>query len=131
VVIVGDLIGAGATQEAAVVGETPNLAARLQGVAEPDQLVVPKDILRLLGGAYTLRAIGAQDLKGIGAPVEAFVVLGEAARESRFSARQSGALTPIIGREREIELMRERWALARWSSSAARRASASPASPRP
>jgi ABC-type transport system involved in cytochrome c biogenesis ATPase subunit len=113
VVIVGDLIGAGATQEAAVVGETPNLAARLQGVAEPDQLVVPKDILRLLGGAYTLRAIGAQDLKGIGAPVEAFVVLGEAARESRFSARQSGALTPIIGREREIELMRERWALAR------------------
>lgn len=113
IVIVGDLIGAGATQEAAVVGETPNLAARLQGVAEPDQLVVPKDILRLLGGAYRLREIGAQDLKGIGAPVEAFAVLGEAARESRFSARQSGALTPIIGREREIELMRERWALAR------------------
>jgi class 3 adenylate cyclase/tetratricopeptide (TPR) repeat protein/ABC-type transport system involved in cytochrome c biogenesis ATPase subunit len=113
VVIVGDMIGSGATQEAAVVGETPNLAARLQGVAEANQIVLPKETQRLLGNTYMLRSIGVQDLKGIGASVEAFVVKGEASVESRFAARQSGALTPIIGRDREIELMLERWALAR------------------
>ena len=113
VVIVGDMIGSGATQEAAVVGETPNLAARLQGVAQPNQLVLPQETRRLLGNTYKLTSIGAQDLKGVGAPVEAFVVDGETALESRFAARQSGAMTPIVGREREIELMTERWALAR------------------
>ena len=113
VVIVGDLIGSGATQEAAVVGETPNLAARLQGVAQPNQLVLPKETGRLLGSTFELKSIGAQNLKGIGASVEAFVVEGETSVESRFAARQSGALTPIVGREREIELMLERWALAR------------------
>jgi class 3 adenylate cyclase/tetratricopeptide (TPR) repeat protein/ABC-type transport system involved in cytochrome c biogenesis ATPase subunit len=113
VVIVGDLIGSGATQEAAVVGETPNLAARLQGIAQPNQLVLPDEMRRLLGGAYRLISIGEQALKGVGAPVEAFVVDGETAQESRFAARQSGTLTPIVGRDREIELMLERWALAR------------------
>ncbi len=113
VVIVGDLIGSGATQEAAVVGETPNLAARLQGVAEPNQIVLPKETQRLLGNAYTLRSIGDQALKGISGSVEAFVVEGEASVESRFAARQSGTLTPIVGRDREIELMLERWSLAK------------------
>lgn len=113
VVIVGDLIGAGATQEAAVVGETPNLAARLQGIAKPNQLVLPGETRRLLGGAFELQSLGAQDLKGIGAAVEAFVVVGEASQESRFAARQTGTLAPIVGREREIELMLERWAMAR------------------
>jgi len=113
VVIVGDLIGSGATQEAAVVGETPNLAARLQGVAGPNQLVLPSETRRLLGSTYKLTSIGAQELKGVGAPVEAFVVDGEAVQESRFAARQSGTLTPIVGRDREIELMLERWALAK------------------
>ena len=113
VVIVGDLIGSGATQEAAVVGETPNLAARLQGVAEPNQIVLPKETQRLLGNTYTLRSMGDQALKGISGSVEAFVVEGEATVESRFAARQSGTLTPIVGRDREIELMLERWALAR------------------
>ena len=113
VVIVGDLIGSGATQEAAVVGETPNLAARLQGVAGPNQLVLPSETRRLLGSTYKLTSIGAQELKGVGTPVEAFVVEGEAVQESRFAARQSGTLTPIVGRDREIELMLERWALAR------------------
>lgn len=112
-VIVGDMIGSGATQEAAVVGETPNLAARLQAVAQPSQLVLPQETRRLLGNTYKLTSIGAQNLKGVGAPVEVFVVDGEAVLESRFAARQSGALTPIIGREREIDLMSERWALAR------------------
>jgi class 3 adenylate cyclase/tetratricopeptide (TPR) repeat protein/ABC-type transport system involved in cytochrome c biogenesis ATPase subunit len=113
VVIVGDLIGSGATQEAAVVGETPNLAARLQGVAQPNQLVLPKETQRLLGNTFNLSSIGVQDLKGIGAPVEAFVAESEASVESRFAARQAGTLTPIVGRDREIELMLERWALAR------------------
>ncbi|MFT7592779.1 MAG: putative ATPase/class 3 adenylate cyclase [Paracoccaceae bacterium] len=113
VVIVGDLIGSGATQEAAVVGETPNLAARLQGVAGPNQLVLPGETRRLLGSTYRLTSLGAQELKGVGAPVEAFVVEGETSVESRFAARQSGALTPIVGRDREIELMLERWALAK------------------
>ena len=112
VVIVGDLIGSGATQEAAVVGETPNLAARLQGVAQPNQLVLPKETQRLLTSAFELKSIGTQDLKGVGKPVEAFVVTGEVSVESRFSARQSGTITPIVGREREIELMLECWALA-------------------
>ena len=112
VVIVGDLIGAGATQEAAVVGETPNLAARLQGIAKPNQLVLPGETRRLLGGAFELQSLGAQELKGIGAAVEAFVVVGEASQESRFAARQTGTLAPIVGREREIELMLERWAMA-------------------
>ncbi|WP_281017900.1 MULTISPECIES: adenylate/guanylate cyclase domain-containing protein [unclassified Minwuia] len=113
VVIVGDLIGSGATQEAAVVGETPNLAARLQGFAEPNQLVLPDETRRLLGGAYQVRSLGGQELKGIGAPVEVFVVIGEVSQESRFAARQTGTLTPIVGREREIELILERWAMAR------------------
>ncbi|MEP4785527.1 MAG: adenylate/guanylate cyclase domain-containing protein, partial [Erythrobacter sp.] len=113
VVIVGDLIGSGAAQEAAVVGETPNLAARLQGVAQPNQLVLPSETRRLLGSTYKLTSIGLQELKGVGAPVKAFVVEGEAVQESRFAARQSGTLTPIVGRDREIDLMQERWALAR------------------
>jgi len=113
VVIVGDLIGSGATQEAAVVGETPNLAARLQGVAGLNQLVVAKETQRLLGTIFELSPLGVQDLKGISGPVDAYLVEGDASVQSRFAARQSGTMTPIVGREREIELMTERWALAR------------------
>jgi class 3 adenylate cyclase/tetratricopeptide (TPR) repeat protein/ABC-type transport system involved in cytochrome c biogenesis ATPase subunit len=113
VVIVGDLIGSGATQEAAVVGETPNLAARLQGVAGLNQLVVAKETQRLLGTLFDLVLLDGQDLKGISGPVDAYRVEGEATVQSRFAARQSGAMTPIVGREREIELMSERWSLAR------------------
>ena len=113
VVIVGDLIGSGATQEAAVVGETPNLAARLQGVAGPDQLVVAKETMHLLGAIFDLVPLDGQDLKGISSPVDAYRVDGEATVRSRFAARQSGTLTPIVGREREIDLMVDRWAMAR------------------
>ena len=113
VVIVGDLIGSGATQEAAVVGETPNLAARLQGVADLNQLVVARETQRLLGTIFDLCPLGGQDLKGISGPVDAYLVEGDASVQSRFAARQSGTMTPIVGREREIELMTERWALAR------------------
>ncbi|MEP2533649.1 adenylate/guanylate cyclase domain-containing protein [Shimia sp.] len=113
VVIVGDLIGSGATQEAAVVGETPNLAARLQGVAGLNQLVVAKETQRLLGAIFNLSRLKGQDLKGIAGPIDAYRVEGEATVQSRFAARQSGGMTAIVGREREIELMIERWALTR------------------
>ena len=115
VVIVGDLIGSGATQEAAVVGETPNLAARLQGLAQPDQLVLPQTTQNLLGNTFELKSIGAHALKGITELVEAYVVVAEAARESRFEARHTGLLAPIVGREQELGLMRECWTKAKAS----------------
>ncbi|MBT6273549.1 MAG: AAA family ATPase [Chromatiales bacterium] len=113
VVIVGDLIGSGAAQEAAVVGETPNLAARLQGLARPNQLIVAQETQSLLGNVFDLTLVSEQQLKGISAPVDTYLVNGETSPESRFDARQTGSLTPIIGRERELQLMRECWALAR------------------
>jgi predicted ATPase/class 3 adenylate cyclase len=116
VVIVGDLIGSGASEEAAVVGETPNLAARLQSLAKPNQLVLPQETRSLLRNVFELKPLGAQRLKGISEAVEAYAVIAETARESRFDAHQSGALTPIVGREQELGLMRERWVRARAGS---------------
>ncbi len=107
VVIVGDLIGNGATQEAAVVGETPNLAARQQGLAVPNQIVLPQQTLSLLGNVFVLEPLGTHSLKGIAEPVDAYAVIGEAAGESRFETRQSGTLTPLVGRQQEPGLMRE------------------------
>ena len=109
VVVVGDLVGSGSSEEAAVVGETPNLAARLQGLAKPDQLVLPEETRSLLGNLFELQSLGAHDLKGIAQPVLAFVVTGESARESRFDASHSGTLTPIFGRAQELRLMQESW----------------------
>ncbi len=111
-VVVGDLVGEGAAQEEAVVGDTPNLAARLQGVAEPGQVVVAEGTRRLLGDLFVLRALTPKALKGIGAAVAAFAVLGERAVASRFEAR-SGSLQPIVGRDQELALLLERWAQAR------------------
>ncbi|SFR52915.1 SAM domain (Sterile alpha motif) [Yoonia tamlensis] len=109
VVVVGDLIGGGARQEAAVVGETPNLAARLQAVAEPNQLVVPGEMLAHLGSTFVLVPLGAHNLKGIGRPIEAFVVQGETTVKSRFEARRAGTLIPIVGRDAEIRRVLQRW----------------------
>lgn len=112
VVIVGDLMMNGTAQEAAAVGETTNLAARLQGVAGPNRLVVSSDALPLLGAAFDMTSLGELELKGIGQPIEAFVVNGETAVESRFAARRPIALTPIVGRDREIGRVLHRWSLA-------------------
>ncbi|MGB0504799.1 MAG: AAA family ATPase [Pikeienuella sp.] len=112
VVIVGDLMMKGAAQEAAAVGETTNLAARLQGVAGPNRLVVSSNARSLLGAAFELESIGKQQLKGIGSAVEAFIVSSETAVESRFAARRPVALTPIVGRDREIGQVLRRWSLA-------------------
>jgi len=108
-VIVGDLIGSGASEQAAVVGETPNLAARLQSVAAPNQLFLAEATRRLLNNIFTLEPGGTHELKGIAAPVETFWVSGVARSESRFEAHHMGNVTPLVGRGQELQLIREGW----------------------
>ena len=107
-VVVGDLIGAGAAQEEAVVGETPNLAARLQGLANPGEIILSEATGRLLGGVFVVADLGRQSLKGIGEAVPAYRVIGERSVESRFEARASGAMSAIVGRDQELALILER-----------------------
>jgi class 3 adenylate cyclase/predicted ATPase len=112
-VVVGDLIGAGAAQEQAVVGETPNLASRLQSIAEPNTVVVAESTRKLIGNLFELQDLGAKDLKGIGAPVRAWAVLRSASVESRFEALHASGLTELVGREEELELLMRRWSRAK------------------
>ena len=109
VVVVGDLVGQGSAQEQAVVGDTPNLAARLQGLAEPGCVVIAESTRRLLGGTFELAPLGPQSLKGFDAPVPAWTVLREAENVSRFEASRSHGLTPFVGREHEVALLLDRW----------------------
>lgn len=113
-VVVGDLIGSGAAQEEAVVGETPNLAARMQGLAAPNTVVIAADTRRLTGGLFEYRDLGAATLKGFADPVQAWQVLGPSAIESRFEALHAASTTtPLIGRDEELDLLTRRWQLAR------------------
>ena len=112
-VVVGDLIGSGAAQEQTVIGETPNLAARLQGIAEPNAVVIAESTRKLLGNLFELQDLGAQDLKGMGAPVTAWGVLRPATVESRFEALHGSGLTELVGREEELELLLRRWSKAK------------------
>jgi class 3 adenylate cyclase len=112
-VVVGDLIGSGASQEQAIVGETPNLAARLQGVAEPNSVVIAESTRRLLGDLFELEDLGAKDLKGIVGSVRAFAALRPSSVESRFEALHTSDLTPLVGREEELELLLRRWSRAK------------------
>ncbi len=112
-VVVGDLVGEGSAQEQAVVGDTPNLAARLQGVAAPGQVVIADATRRLLGAGFELEDLGEHELKGIGEPVPAFAITGERAVESRFEAMSGPSLLPMVGRDQELALLLERWALAK------------------
>ena len=107
-VVVGDLIGSGASQEQAVVGETPNLAARLQGIAEPNMVVIAESTRRLLGNLFDLQDLGAKDLKGISGPAKAWAALRPSSVESRFEALRT-ATTPLVGREEELDLLLRRW----------------------
>jgi class 3 adenylate cyclase len=111
-VVVGDLIGEGASQEQAVVGETPNLAARLQALAEPGSVVIAPATRRLLGNRFRLQALGRHEVKGLAEPVEAWAVEGVSASEGRFETVRSGGLTGFVGREHELGLLIERWHLA-------------------
>ena len=112
-VVVGDLIGSGASQEQAIVGETPNLAARLQGVAEPNAVVIAENTRKLLGDLFELEDLGSQELKGITGAVRAWAVLRPASVESRFDALHAGGLTELVGREEELELLLRRWSKAK------------------
>jgi class 3 adenylate cyclase/predicted ATPase len=114
-VVVGDLIGAGSAQEQSVVGETPNLAARLQSLAEPDMVVMAAGTRRLVGELFEYRDLGAIEVKGIAAPVPAWQVLRPSVVASRFEALRGSALTRLVGRDEEIDLLLRRWARAKAS----------------
>ena len=114
-VVVGDLIGSGASQEQAIVGETPNLAARLQGIAEPNGVVIAEGTRKLLGNLFELDDLGAKDLKGVAGPVRAWAALRLSSAEGRFEAMHGTGLTDLVGREEELELLLRRWSKAKTS----------------
>jgi len=111
-VVVGDLIGTGSAQEQTVVGETPNLAARVQGIAEPNTVVIAESTRKLLGDLFDLEDLGAKNLKGIAGTVRAWAALRTSSVESRFEALRT-ATTPLVGRDEEIELLMRRWTQAK------------------
>ena len=112
-VVVGDLIGSGASQEQAIVGDTPNLAARLQGVAEPNSVVIAESTRKLVGSLFELEDLGPQELKGISGPTRAWAALRPASVEGRFDAMHASGLTDLVGREEELDLLLRRWSKAK------------------
>ena len=112
-VVVGDLVGSGEAQERGIVGETPNLAARLQGIAEPNMVVIAEGTRRLLGNLFEFEDLGAKDLKGIAGPVRAWAALRASSAEGRFEALHTAGLTALVGREEELELLLRRWSRAK------------------
>ena len=112
-VVVGDLTGSGEAQERGIVGETPNLAARLQGIAEPNTAVIAEATRKLLGNLFELQDLGAKHLKGIAGSVHAWVALRPSLVESRFDALHASDLTALVGREEELELLLRRWSRAK------------------
>jgi len=112
-VVVGDLVGSGEAQERGIVGETPNLAARLQGIAEPNTVVIAEGTRKLLGTLFELEDLGLKDLRGIAGQVRAWAALRTSSVESRFEALHAAGLTALVGREEEIELLRRRWSRAK------------------
>ena len=112
-VVVGDLVGSGAAQEHGIVGETPNLAARLQGIAERNTVVIAEGTRKLLGNLFELEDLGAKDLKGIAGPLRAWAALRTSSAEGRFEALHASGLTELVGREEELELLLRRWSKAK------------------
>ena len=110
-VVVGDLIGSGASQEQAIVGETPNLAARLQSVAEPNS--VAESTRKLLGNLFELEDLGSQELKGITGAVRAWAALRPSYVEGRFDALHTTGMTELVGREEELKILLRRWSKAK------------------
>jgi class 3 adenylate cyclase/tetratricopeptide (TPR) repeat protein len=111
-VVIGEPIGSGDSRQQTAVGETPNLAARLQSLACPDQVVIDAATRRQIGGLFECRDLGTVELKGLPVAVPAWQVLGEGMLESRFEALRHGA-TPLVGRDEEMELLLRRWAQAK------------------
>jgi class 3 adenylate cyclase len=112
-VVVGDLIGAGDAQERGVVGETPNLASRLQEMAPANGVIIAEATRRLVGNLFEYRHLGTTELKGLATPVAVWQVLRPGSIESRFEALRSGSLTPLVGRDAEMELLLRRWVRAK------------------
>ncbi len=112
-VVVGDLIGSGESQEHGIVGETPNLAARLQRTAEPNSVVIAEATRKLLGNLFELQDLGPQNLKGIAGQVRTFAALRPSSVASRFEALHAGGFTDLVGREEELELLLRRWSRAK------------------
>lgn len=112
-VVVGDLIGDESRDDKAVSGETPNLAARLQEIGEPGQVIIGATTGRLVGNIFDIETLGPTPLKGFADPVPVFRVTGERPAESRFETMRGGALVPLVGREHELALIVERWAMAK------------------
>src|SRR6185437_12888713 len=108
IVVIGDLFGSGDAREPAVVGETPNRAARLQRMAEPDSVVIAENCRRLLGDLFELNELRPQEFEGAGG-LRVWEVVRESSKASRFDALHSGRLTPLVGREREIGVLLRCW----------------------
>ena len=113
IVIVGDLLGSGEAQEREVVGGTLNLAARLQGIAEPDSVVIAEGTRKLLGELFELVDLGPQKLKGVAGTTRAFAALRESSQANRFEALHPDGLAALVGRDAECELLLRRWAKAK------------------
>lgn len=112
-VVVGDLIGSGDAQERSIVGQTPNLAARLQGLADPNMVVIDQSTRRLIGDLFDLSGLGGRDLKGIARPVESWAVLRRSTVSGRFEALRARGMIALVGRDEELELLLRRWARAK------------------
>jgi class 3 adenylate cyclase/predicted ATPase len=113
-VVVGDLIDSGDAQERSIVGKTPNLAARLQGIAEPNTVVICDSTRRLLGNLFELKDLGPRDdLKGVGEAARAWAALRASSVASRFEALHGSGMTALVGRGEELELLLRRWARAK------------------
>ena len=112
-VVVGDLIGSGEAQERGIVGETPNLAARLQGVAEPNRVIIAESTRKLVGNLFELEDLGALDLKGISGAVRTWAATRPSSVEGRFEAMHASGVTELVGRKEELELLMRRWSKAK------------------
>jgi class 3 adenylate cyclase/predicted ATPase len=112
-VVVGDLLGSGDAQERGMVGKTPNLAARMQGIAEPNTVVICDSTRKLLGNLFELKDLGPRDLKGLAAPARAWTALRASSVASRFEALHATGLTALVGRNEESELLLRRWSRAK------------------
>jgi class 3 adenylate cyclase/predicted ATPase len=111
-VVVGDMIGSGASQEQSILGKTPNLAARLQGIAEPSMVVIADSTRKLLGNLFELEDLGGKDLKGIEGPERAWAVFRANPVDSRFDAFHAIGVTELVGRQEELDLLLRRWSKA-------------------
>ena len=112
-VIVGDITDATGAHERGIIGETPNVAAQLQTIAEPDTVIIAESTRRLLGNVFELDDLGTKDLKPIAAPVRAWTALRQSPAAGQFEAFHAAGLTALVGREEELEILQRRWSRAK------------------